>query len=213
MRTLEHEIVYRGEEILQKIKNQPVIVCGAGAIGSNLIDNMARQGFEKITVIDFDRVDDHNRHTQIWTKRDVGTLKVHALKNYVFNAMQISIDFKKIKLTESSVSDLLKKDSIVIDGFDNAESRRIVTQYCKDNSIECLHVGLYQDYAEIIWNEYYDTPDDSRAADVCEYPLARNVILLAVSVVTEVLIRFISKGIKEQYTITLGDFKICTKES
>jgi molybdopterin/thiamine biosynthesis adenylyltransferase len=212
MRTLEHEIVFRGEEAMKAFRDRPITVCGAGAIGSNLVDNMVRQGFETIRVIDDDRVDAHNLHTQIWQKRDVGLLKTQALNNHVFNVMKMSLDAVKIRLTESSVAKYLKKGAIVIDGFDNAESRKIVSNYCKDNGIDCLHIGLYQNYAEVIWNEKYVIEDDSREADVCEYPLARNVILLAVSVATEVLIRFIISGAKEDYTITLGDFKVCRKE-
>jgi len=212
MRILEHEIVYRGEDVMSLLADRKIIVCGAGAIGSNLVDNMVRQGFRKITVIDDDRVESHNIHTQIWNKRDAGILKVQALKNNVFNSMQVSIEAQKLRLTEETVPKLLSKGSIVIDGFDNSDSRKIVSEYCRNNGIECLHVGLYENYAEIIWNERYIIQDDAQAADVCEYPLARNVILLAISVATEVLIRFISQGRKEQYTITLGDFRICHKE-
>lgn len=208
MRQLEHEIAYRGEEIMKMLQSRPITVCGIGAIGSNLIENMIRQGFETIRAIDDDRIDAHNLHTQIWAKRDIGLLKTQALKNHIFNINQISVDVVKLRLTGNSIPKYLKKGAIVIDGFDNAESRKLVQKYCKENDIDCMHIGLYQNYAEVIWNENYTIEDDSAAADVCEYPLARNVILLAVSVATEVLIRFISQGIKSQYTITLGDFKI-----
>lgn len=208
MRTLEHEISFRGEELIKKMGSYPIVVCGAGAIGSNLIDNMVRQGFSKITVIDDDRVEDHNRQTQVYSKRDVGTLKVQALRGIIFNNMAVQIETQKLRLTDKTVSALLPKGSLVVDGFDNAQSRGIVTDYCKRNKIDCLHVGLFQNYAEAIWNEQYRLDGDSKGSDVCEYPLARNVILLAVSVATEVIIRFIATGKKEQYTITLGDFKI-----
>jgi len=208
MRTLEHEINFRGEDLMKKIGSYSIVVCGAGAIGSNLIDNMVRQGFTRITVIDDDRVEDHNRQTQIYSRRDVGSLKVQALRSIVFNNMSVQIEAQKLRLTEKTVSSLLTKGSLVVDGFDNAQSRGIVTDYCRKNGIDCLHVGLFQNYAEAIWNEQYHLDGDSKGADICEYPLARNVILLAVSVATEVIIRYIATGKKEQYTITLGDFRI-----
>jgi len=212
MRTLEHEIVYRGEAAVNKLGAAPIIVCGAGAIGSNLVDNLVRQGFKSITIIDDDRIEDHNRHTQVWQRRDVGSLKVAALKSHAFNSMGVSIEDKKVRLTSESVEGLLKKGSLVVDGFDNHASRKSVTDYCKANNIECLHIGLYQNYAEVIWNDNYLVPEDAKAADVCEYPLARNVILLAIAVSTEVIIRYILDGNKEQYTITLKDFCISPKE-
>jgi len=208
MKTLIHEEVYRGEKVLKRMAEQPFVICGAGAVGSNLVDNMVRQGFAKFTVIDFDRVDDHNRHTQIWTKRDLGQLKVTVLKNAMYNTREIVINAIAQKLEVHNITKLLPKGSVVVDGFDNVPSRRLVTQYCKANKIDCLHVGLSQDYAEVIWNESYRVPGESSGPDVCEYPLARNTILMASTVASEVLVRFVATGVKESYEITLGDFKI-----
>lgn len=211
MHTLAHEEAYRGKGILSKMATQAITVCGCGAVGSNFIDNAVRQGFKDIQVIDMDRVEDHNRHTQIWDKRVIGSLKAVAIKNHAFN-MGVLIGAISKKLEEDNVKKLLLKGSIVIDGFDNSESRKLVTNFCRDNKIDCLHVGLYQDYAEIVWNEFYTPPEPSTGPDVCEYPLARNVILMAVAVATDVLIRYLDTGVKENYTITLKDFKISPKE-
>lgn len=209
MNTLVHEEVYRGKSLLHKMASQPLIVCGCGAVGSNLIDNAVRQGFKKITVIDMDRIEDHNRHTQVWDKRLVGSLKATAIKNHIFNVMSdATVEAITKKLDEMNIKKLLSTGGIVVDGFDNSASRKLVTSWCKDNKINCLHVGLYKDYAEVIWNEFYKPPEPSTGVDVCEYPMARNVILLATAVATDVLIRYLESGVKECYSITLKDFKI-----
>jgi molybdopterin/thiamine biosynthesis adenylyltransferase len=208
MKTFVHEEKYRGEDLLKKIADCQITVCGAGAIGSNLVDNMIRQGFRKISVIDFDRVEDHNRHTQLYGRRDVGQLKTAALKSLAFNSLGVTIIDLTKKLDVDNVGKLLMKDSLIIDGFDNPEARRLVTVYCQKNGIPCLHVGLYKDMAEVTWNYIYRIPDKVKGMDVCEYPLARNIILLAVVTATESVIRYLSKGVEESYTITLKDFKI-----
>ena len=208
MKTFIHEEKYRGEDLLKKIADCQITVCGAGAIGSNLVDNMIRQGFRKFSVIDFDRVEDHNRHTQVYGRRDVGQLKTAALKSYAFNSLGVTITDLTKKLDAENVGKLLMKDSLVIDGFDNPEARRLVTTYCQKTGIPCLHVGLYKDMAEVTWNYIYRIPDKVKGMDVCEYPLARNIILLAVVTATESVIRYLSKGVEESYTITLKDFKI-----
>jgi molybdopterin/thiamine biosynthesis adenylyltransferase len=210
MKTFVHEEVYRGVDLLKKLAAQPITLCGVGAIGSNLANNLVRQGFQKLTVIDMDRVADHNRNNQIWTSRDVGQLKTAALKNYLFFAMKISIDSISQELTAANVKKLLKPGTIVVDGFDNSESRKIVTDYCRDNKIDCLHIGLAQDCAEVTWNERYRVPSKSTGLDVCEYPLARNIALLAVVVGTESIIRYIRTGNKENYLISLNDFNIAS---
>ena len=52
-----HEGLYRGDNALEKLGQIRLTVCGAGAVGSNLVNNLVRQGIRKITVIDFDRVE------------------------------------------------------------------------------------------------------------------------------------------------------------
>lgn len=206
--TLVHEEKYRGDKLLKKIADCKLTICGAGAIGSNLIDNLARQGFKNFTVIDFDRTEDHNRATQLYGRREVGQLKVTALKNIIFNSMGITISEVSRKMDASNVSSMLKAGSLVIDGFDNSESRGLVYDHCRSKGVECLHVGLYQDVAEVTWNQVYRVPTKVTGLDVCEYPLARNVILLAVAVASECVIRFLDRGVRESYMITMGDFKI-----
>jgi molybdopterin/thiamine biosynthesis adenylyltransferase len=206
--TLVHEEKFRGQALLKKMAEQPFFVCGAGAIGSNLIETMVRQGFKKFIIIDFDRVDDHNRHTQIYGRRDIGQLKVNAVKTRIFDLMGITVEPISKKLEANNIKKLLTAGSIVIDGFDNSESRRLVAEHCRANKILCLHVGLYKDCAEIHWNEGYHIPDPVKGMDVCEYPLARNIILMAITVATEAIIRYLDKGVVENYVITLEDMKI-----
>lgn len=208
MNTFIHEEKFRGQKLLDKMAKQEFIICGVGAIGSNLVENMVRQGFKKFTVVDFDRVDDHNRHTQVYGRRDIGQLKVAALKAKIFDAMGISIETFSTKLEPGNVKKILKTGSVVVDGFDNSDSRRLVTEYCHANKITCLHVGLYKDCGEIHWNEGYRVPDPVKGLDVCEYPLARNVILMTVTVATEILIKYLDKNIKENYFVTMGDLRI-----
>lgn len=207
MKTFVHEEQYRGEGLLKKIASRNIILCGAGAIGSNLADNLVRQGFQQLTAIDFDRVEEHNRNTQIWGIRDVGQMKVIVLKNHIYNAMKLSIEAVDKRLEASNIKKYLKPGSIVIDGFDNPESRKLVRDYCFDNQIDCLHIGLAEDCAEVTWNERYRIPKGG-GKDVCEYALARNTALMAVIVGAESLIRYIDSGAKESYIITLKDLKI-----
>ena len=213
MKTLAHEESYRGPKTLKKMAEQPVTICGCGAVGSNLVDNMVRQGFENLTVIDFDRIEEHNRHTQIYTKRDVGQLKTSILKNMMYLARDVKIQDKPVKLDESNVAKLLIKGSIVVDGFDNVESRGLVTRHCRNNGIDCLHVGLAPDFAEVVWNEIYIVPKKPTGPDVCEYPLARNTVMIAAAVATDVLIRFLTSNVKESYEITLGDLRITPRDN
>lgn len=205
---LVHERVYRGEAVMAKMAALQITVCGAGAVGSNLIDNISRQGFKKITVIDDDRVEAHNIPTQVWSRREVGQFKAAMLKNLVFNSSGATVEAVTRRLDDGNVKKYLSTAGLVVDGFDNSASRALVAKYCREAKKDCLHVGLAKDYAEVVWNERYRVPKDVVGQDVCEYPMARNTILLAVSVASEVIVRYVATGEKKDYVITLGDFKV-----
>ena len=73
--------------------------------------------------------------------------------------------------------------------------------------VPCLHVGLAADYAEIIWDERYRVPQEG-GADACDYPLARNLVLLAVVVASELVVRFFLDDVRRDWSITLADFAV-----
>jgi tRNA A37 threonylcarbamoyladenosine dehydratase len=52
-----HESIYRGADKIAKLAMQRLTICGAGALGSHLADNLARQGFRDMRVIDRDRIE------------------------------------------------------------------------------------------------------------------------------------------------------------
>lgn len=205
-----HETLYRGREALQRLEQVRLIVCGAGAVGSNLVDNLTRQGVRQLTVIDFDRVETHNIGTQSYSEADIGAFKVEALQAEVFRAVGVELAAVRQRLTERNVARLLNGADLVIDGFDNHAARALVTEHCRAADIPCLHVGLNADYAEVIWNEGYRVPQDvvGAGADVCDYPLARNLIQFAVAIASEAVIRFIITGEWVNYSFTLGDLQI-----
>jgi len=205
-----HELEYRTKELLEKTAKIRLMFAGCGAIGSNLIDNMARQGFKSLAVIDMDRVEDHNKGTQIWDRLDVGGLKVDKMKTKIYNSTGSVLVTNGKKLHEDNIKRFIKPSSydIVIDSFDNSESRGLLYRYCRENKMDCLHVGLSQDFAEVIWNEDYTVPGEPKGLDVCEYPLARNIILLAIAVATETIIKMIDTGEKKNFLISLKDLKI-----
>lgn len=207
MSKLHHENIHRGSEAMKMIANQRLHICGAGAIGSNLAMNLVRSGFKNLVIIDKDRVEEKNLSTQAYGLDDVGGKKADLLRNLIFRDLAESVDARAEELTHNNVSKLLKGASLVLDAFDNASSRKIVYEFCKENKIDCLHAGVNGDFAEVRWNESYIVPQEN-GQDICDYPLARNLILLTVSVCSETLVNFVLKSKKDNFSITLGDMSI-----
>ncbi len=201
-----HEQEYRSELLMNKIADQRILVCGCGAIGSNLIDNLVRQGFRAIDVIDMDRIEKHNLGSQIWERREAGAFKVRRMKERAYAITGKAIGAIEKRLDEDNINRYINDDMIVIDAFDNTASRKLLYDHCQGKN--CLHVGLFQDFAEVIWNENYTVPQEGAGPDICEYPLARNIAMLSVIVASEVLIKYLDSGNKKNYTITLRDLQI-----
>ena len=207
--SFHHEVLYRGEEALARLGGVRLVVCGAGAVGSNLTINLVRQGFRSIRVIDDDRVESHNIGTQTYGLTDVGAFKAEVLQAEVFRAVGVEIETERRRLTEKTVEKLLAGVDIVIDGFDNTASRLLVTESCRKTGTACLHIGLSADYAEVLWNEDYRVPQEGGGGmDVCDYPLARNLSQFAVALASEALVRYVLTGQRQNYSFTLNDLRI-----
>lgn len=207
-----HEEIFRGADSLAQLAALHVTLCGAGALGSHLADNLARQGFASLRVIDRDRVEEHNVSTQLYGASDVGAWKVEALRNRIFRATGVEIDAVAKELTERNARVLFKNTDLVIDTFDNSASRQLVQGRCRTMGLSCLHVGLFADYGEVIWDEHYRVPGDV-AGDVCDYPLARNLVLFTVVIASEVLVRFALSGTEQDWSVTLADFAVGPMET
>lgn len=199
-----HEQLYRGADHLARLSAARVALCGAGAVGSNLADNLVRQGVTRLRVIDHDRVEEHNVSTQLYGESDIGSGKVEALRARLFRAAGAEIEAVRKELTDRNARQLLRESDLIIDAFDNARSRQLVQDHARAESVPCLHVGLNADYCEVVWDEHYRVPRDV-AGDVCDYPLARNLVLLSVAIASEALVRFLANGAREGFGATLGD--------
>ncbi len=205
---LLHERLYRGAGALEKLARVRLVLCGVGALGSHLADNLVRQGVRHLCVIDRDRVEAHNVGTQLYDEGDIGGFKADVLRARLFRAMGVEIEAVAKELGERNVAKLLRGADLVVDAFDNSAGRGLVTEHCRATGLPCLHLGMNADYGEVRWNETYRVPGDVLAPDVCAYPLARNLILIVVALGSEAALRFLLEGAREGYSFTLRDLAI-----
>jgi molybdopterin-synthase adenylyltransferase len=202
-----HEQLYRLTDAMARLKTVSIVICGAGALGANITENLVRMGYGNLKVIDCDRIEEHNLSTQPYYKTDIGGFKAKVLANSLYRAIGAKVQTETKRLTADNVGNLLPGADLLIDAFDNSASRQVLKDYAIAQSVACLHAGLAADYGEVIWNEHYRVPSDTRA-DVCDYPLARNLVMLAVAATCEVITRFVVLGEQRDYTITLKDLNI-----
>lgn len=82
--SLKNNVEFLGENTIEKLSNQYVVVVGAGGVGSWVVNSLVRSGCRKIRVVDFDQVSlsSLNRHSCA-ILNDVGTPKVECLRRHM----------------------------------------------------------------------------------------------------------------------------------
>lgn len=210
MKKSNHEISYRSKKAFDKMAKATICVCGAGALGSNLVNNLVRQGIKNITVIDMDRVEKHNVATQVYSIRDVGKKKAQALRAKMFEATGVAITAIDKELRENNARKLLTGFDLVVDVFDNWESRRLVEITGVEVDAPVVHAGMSDNgFSEIKWNDNYIIPRiDVEQEDICDYPLAANLVQLTSAVLAEAVIQFIVDKDMLNREVTLKDLKV-----
>lgn len=79
---------------------EPVTVIGAGSVGSQLVDTLARAGCMDITVWDDDSVASHNIPMSLYRqKKDITRPKVDALAEIVYEASCVTLKTHRAKYT------------------------------------------------------------------------------------------------------------------
>ena len=174
-----------------------ILICGAGAIGSNLTANLASARVsDEICVLDYDKIELRNIEagTQLYMRDQVSKLKVDALQYNIYRWLQskIKIIIKKFNGYSDGEYDL------VVDCFDNYESRKLLQDWVRKNKIECLHVGFSSKMTfEIEWDEFYEVPEDDLGDfDVCEAMGARGFIQSVAGMASSVVLEYLESGDK-----------------
>lgn len=201
------EALYRTPDAMARLKGRLVVVCGAGALGANLAESLARCGVDRLRVIDRDRIEEHNLSTQPYSTDDVGAFKAEVLSYHLYRAVGVEAEYEIKEMTMANAVKLIKDSALVVDCFDNSASRRLLHEATRALSLPCLHAGMADACGEVLWNEQYRVPSD-RGDDVCDYPLARNLVTLTATVLSETVLRYLMAGERTNWTITLGDLRV-----
>src|SRR2546423_1868065 len=140
-----HERLHRTPELMARVRELPVTICGAGALGANIAESLARSGFRRLVVIDRDRVEERNLSTQPYHRSDVGAAKAKILANSLYRAVGTVVEARVETLTPANAAKLLRGSALLVDTFDNSASRRAVKEWSEQANVPCLHAGLAND--------------------------------------------------------------------
>ena len=131
----------------EKLKNACILVVGAGAIGNELIKNLALLGIGKILIVDMDKIEQTNlTRSVLFRAGDVGRYKAEVAAE---RAMELNPDVRAKAFTRNVIDDiglgLFARVDVALGGLDNREARLAINQSCYklgktfiDGAIEAL---------------------------------------------------------------------------
>jgi molybdopterin/thiamine biosynthesis adenylyltransferase len=116
----------------EKITAARVLVVGAGALGNEILKNLALLGFRNIVIIDLDAIEITNlSRAVLFTEAEVGTAKASAAAAAV---RRISPDSGAVGITANIVSQIglgvFDWADVVLGGLDNREARLWMNRAC-----------------------------------------------------------------------------------
>ena len=109
----------------KKLQAARVLVIGAGALGNEILKNLSLLGFERIVVVDLDRIEESNlSRTILFSSADVGAFKAEAaarsLKKIAPTARVRSL---VANVVQNCGLGLFAWSNLIIAGLDNREAR------------------------------------------------------------------------------------------
>lgn len=132
----------------ERLSNAVVMVVGAGAIGNELIKNLALLGIGTILIVDMDKIEHTNlTRSVLFRAGDVGRYKAEVAAE---RAMEINPDITAKAFMANVIDDIglgvFRRVHVVLGGLDNREARLSINQACYkvnkpwiDGAIEVLN--------------------------------------------------------------------------
>ncbi len=194
---------------LAPFAGEVITICGAGTLGANLAETLARMGFTHLRLIDKDRVEMRNLSGQPYSRAEVGAPKARALANTLYRAVQTKVEPLVTELNAANAPELLMGSTVVVDAFDNHEARAAVSLITRAAELPCLHIGFSPDglYGSGIWEPHYQVPQ-ATPGDPCDYPLTRPLALALSALAARAITDFFRLKLCHEFELTWQDVQI-----
>ncbi len=116
----------------QKLVSARVLVVGAGALGTPMLQYLAAAGVGTLGVVDDDRVSLSNLQRQVlYRTADVGRLKVECAQEAIGRLNpHVIVEPHAVRITDANAGDLVGRYDVIADGSDNFETRYAVSDAC-----------------------------------------------------------------------------------
>lgn len=157
--------VYVREEQQSRIKFFKIIIAGAG-IGGVIAECLLRFGFETLTIVDDEVVEESDLNHQNYTHNDIGSPKVNALKRRLMEINpDANISIIDGAIDKDNVEGLVKGHDIAINALKyDSDIPFVFDEWCQKYNIPVLHpynIG----WAGLV---FVVTPTGIQLKDICD---------------------------------------------
>jgi ubiquitin-activating enzyme E1 len=130
-----------------KLKEQDIFIVGAGALGCELLKNLAMIGIGNITITDMDIIEKSNLNRQfLFRNTDIGKFKSECARDAVLKMKpNINITAQKLKVASETLSvydqSFFKSKTAILTALDNVQARKFVDSLCVENNKPLVDSG------------------------------------------------------------------------
>ena len=138
-----NEIGIKGQE---KLKKASVLVIGAGGLGCPVLQYLSAAGVGKISIIDFEMVDETNLARQVlYGSSDLGKLKSIIARTRLESLNPLNeYSIVNLRFTASNSYQIIKDFDLVVDATDSIEARYIISDATSVLEIPMVHGSIYK---------------------------------------------------------------------
>ena len=184
-----------------------IVFCGIGALGSNAVI-AARNVDADLVLVDFDRVESKNCLAQAFVKASIGKNKADALRAQLSNFWGVrGVEAFGVRVEESNVRTLCTNADLVVDAFDNAASRRVLSRHCRETGTPLVHAALSGDgtFGLVRWERRFVADEEgTNGAATCEDGEHLPLITLIAATLARAVQDFIKSGVERDALVALN---------
>lgn len=176
------------EQLLETIKKQNILLVGVGGVGGFALESLIRLGFQNITIVDADIIEESNLNRQIISTRDnLSKDKVEVAKERALSINpNANITTYNLFLKEENMDTIFKeKYDYIIDACDTITTKYLLIKKALEANakiISCMGTGNRLDPSKVTITRLDKTNNDPLASAMRTI-LRKNNVSLKVPVV------------------------------
>ncbi len=150
----------------KKLREANALIVGAGALGNEIVKNLAWIGFGTLSIVDFDVVELSNVSRGLFEKEDIGRNKAEVLAERMEKASPYS-EVRSVPTRVEECDEELLKCQVILSALDNMPTRIWLASFCVRHGIPLVDGGIKEFQGRV------QTYIPSEACLACNIPMER----------------------------------------